>query len=487
MLRFLSLGLRERKPYAAAAANPKCKPAIRRLPVRYTWCVVAAVLLALPGSSCIADRLITNDGAVMHGRILSETDSFITFEIDLNGDRVPVKVFRDRIKYIIREDQPTKPLPTAMPAAPAKAPDGPSFRMFPIVGELGVDVKAETLAGALAYGPHRPPDILILWFDSPGGSVEEIRRIMNLLADRKDLRTIAYVRRALSAAAVIATACPEIYMASNGTIGAAVPYQVGPDNTAKPIEEKFQSAIRAQMRAAAQMGDHSTLIIRGMLEPELVLSIIEKDGKPTVVEGNKGKPLKARGKILTLTANEAVACGFADGIVDNVESMYVLLGIDPSRGLLRARWNLMLTQMQMVRQKEALRQRQLQRKEYLQSIAPQLEKIDKQLAKIEADIRTANASKKMLERQYNLEVADIKARCDRTIRDARAAKVRRDISASYSAELIHKAKGKQADKLSSLRQRYQPKATKIQNELNRLNEEQKRLSAEKKKLFAASR
>src|SRR5258708_6561709 len=121
--------------------------------------------------------------------------------------------------------------------------------------------------------------------------------------------------------------CPRICFAPDGVMGAGVPYRIGPDGTPANIEEKLASAARAQMRAAAAPGGHSDLLLRGMMEPELELVLTTgEDGKPEVFDAKDTAlfgttPLKPAGRILTLTAKEAVGCGMAVGVAGDVDGM----------------------------------------------------------------------------------------------------------------------------------------------------------------------
>jgi membrane-bound serine protease (ClpP class) len=102
-------------------------------------------------------------------------------------------------------------------------------------------------------------------------------------------------RRALSAGAMIALATDGIYMRPGSTMGAATPV-TGEGETAS---EKIVSVMRAEFRALAQA--------RG-LDPAVAASMVDADIEiPGVVE---------RGKLLTLSTDEAESIGFATEVDD---------------------------------------------------------------------------------------------------------------------------------------------------------------------------
>ena len=105
-------------------------------------------------------------------------------------------------------------------------------------------------------------------------------------------------------------------------------YQVNPRGTPASINEKRASMLRARFRAEALGAGHNALLVEGMMRTDLVLRVTEKDGKPLVVSGGtRGSVLKARGKILTLDAAQAIACGLAIGQAKTVDECNTLLGI----------------------------------------------------------------------------------------------------------------------------------------------------------------
>jgi len=64
-----------------------------------------------------------------------------------------------------------------------------------------------------------------------------------------------------------------------------------------------------------------------MIDTDFSLSMKKVGGKVVLTKGTGGQVLKRRGKILTLTAREAVACGFARGMVTGADALGAKLGV----------------------------------------------------------------------------------------------------------------------------------------------------------------
>ncbi len=175
------------------------------------------------------------------------------------------------------------------------------------------------------------PTVVVLELDTPGGSVSDAENIVDLIIGAKDLRFVALVHKALSAGAAVTLACPEIYVTEKATIGAAVSYF--PDRQGRPraippdVAEKFQSAWRAVCRKAADHGKHPSLLAEAMVDPNFALTMRKVGGRVVIERGGQGTLIKAKDRILTLTAKEAVSCQLAIGIVDDIDGLSKAMGL----------------------------------------------------------------------------------------------------------------------------------------------------------------
>ncbi len=245
-------------------------------------------------TSANADRIVLKDGRRIEGTVTREDDKTLTVEIRRVGILLITTVSKSEVKT---RDKPVR--------------KGQPYVVIPVRGAIGEDVTVEALRAGLAEARLAKPQYVILDIDSPGGAIAQMMGMLDLLNEAsKDLKIIAYVKRAHSAAAVIAMSCPKIYMQPGATIGATVPFRMTKNGPAD-VDAKLRSAVEARMRAANQHGAHNDLLIRGMSDINLELYLADDNGKPTLRTSGPGKLIKSKGQILTLTTDEAVACGLA--------------------------------------------------------------------------------------------------------------------------------------------------------------------------------
>ena len=152
---------------------------------------------------------------------------------------------------------------------------------------------------------------VVLEINTFGGRVDAAVQIRDALLNSK-VRTVAFVnKRAISAGALIALSAENLVMAGGGTIGAATPVQMGqPGAAAKPVEEKTVSYVRKEFRATAESRKRPPLLAEAMVDADVAI--------PGVNE---------KGKLLTLTTEEALQHKLADFRADTIESALEQLGL----------------------------------------------------------------------------------------------------------------------------------------------------------------
>jgi len=152
---------------------------------------------------------------------------------------------------------------------------------------------------------------VILEINTFGGRVDAAVLIRDALLNAR-VPTVAFVnKRAISAGALISLAAEKIAMADGATIGAATPVQMGqPGAPAQPVEEKTVSYVRKEFRATAESRKKPPLLAEAMVDADVEV--------PGVIE---------KGKLLTLTTEEALMHGVADFRADTVESVLEQLGL----------------------------------------------------------------------------------------------------------------------------------------------------------------
>jgi membrane-bound serine protease (ClpP class) len=146
---------------------------------------------------------------------------------------------------------------------------------------------------------------VVLEINTFGGRVDAAVLIRDALLNAK-LPTVAFInKRAISAGALIALATERIVVAQGGTIGAATPVQMGQRGApAQPVEEKTVSYVRKEFRATAEARKRPPLIAEAMVDAD-----VEIPG------------LVAKGKLLTLTTEEALKHKIANFRADTIEEV----------------------------------------------------------------------------------------------------------------------------------------------------------------------
>jgi len=89
----------------------------------------------------------------------------------------------------------------------------------------------------------------------------------------------------------------------------------------------LQSIWRAVCRKAAEHGGHPTLLAEAMVDPAFALTMREEQGKLVFERDGQGKVIKASGRILTLTAREAVDCRLAERLAPDLKTVGQHLGM----------------------------------------------------------------------------------------------------------------------------------------------------------------
>jgi len=151
---------------------------------------------------------------------------------------------------------------------------------------------------------------VVLEVNTFGGRVDAAVQISDALLGAQ-VPTVAYVnRRAISAGALISLAAEHLVMAEGATIGAATPVMSGGQGGAQAVSEKTVSYVRKEFRATAESRKRPALIAEAMVDADVAIrGVIEK------------------GKLLTLTTDEALKHKVAEFRADPLEAALERIGI----------------------------------------------------------------------------------------------------------------------------------------------------------------
>lgn len=257
--------------------------------------LTALVFLVACAAPAVADRVVLQNGRALECQVVAEDESGVTIKLEIGSSTLTQHYKKDQVRSVVRVAQVR-----------------PTYVTLPVIGAIGQDVTAAALRAGFAEARAAGARCVVLAVDSPGGEVREMAGMIDAIIEAsKDLRVVALVKSAHSAAAVVAMTCPRVYMTPEATIGATVPFRItqsGPEE----VDAKMRSIIQATMRAATASGGHADLLIRGMSEIDLEIYLTtDWYGSPLLRTSGPGRLIKSKGQILTLTSDEAMECGLA--------------------------------------------------------------------------------------------------------------------------------------------------------------------------------
>ncbi|MFA6770568.1 MAG: NfeD family protein [Bacteroidales bacterium] len=144
---------------------------------------------------------------------------------------------------------------------------------------------------------------IIIHLNTYGGAVDAADSIRTVLLNTPIPTAVFIDNQAASAGALISIACDSIYMRKGGSIGAATVV----NQTGEAMPDKYQSFMRAMMRATAEVNGRDPKIAEAMVDPSVYI--------PGIIDSTK---------VLSFTAEEAIANGFCEGVASTVEEAIAL-------------------------------------------------------------------------------------------------------------------------------------------------------------------
>lgn len=212
-------------------------------------------------------------------------------------------------------------------ATAAATPAKRTIFIMPWEGTVGEGARHDEIEAigkeADKIGPHQ---IIILEVISPGGLVTEGDEIdATLMELKKRHRVIAWIKEAISAAAFTSLHCDEIYFQRVGTLGAITMFA-----GTKSIEGAELDAWQKKVGDVTEVGGRNRWVGEAMVTNAPLLSY-DRDENGNIKWYNtlEGKyPLSDEIQNLTLNADKAMHCRFADGIANNPDELIALLHLN---------------------------------------------------------------------------------------------------------------------------------------------------------------
>lgn len=158
-------------------------------------------------------------------------------------------------------------------------------------------------------------DAIIIHMNTYGGEVLYADSIRTKILNSKKPVYVFIDNNAASAGALIAISCNKIFMRPGSSIGAATVV----DQSGQKLPDKYQSYMRATMRATAEAHGKDTIVngkdtvIKWKRDPLIAEAMVDDK---TVIPG-----LIDSGKTLTFTALEAAKHNYCEGLAENINEV----------------------------------------------------------------------------------------------------------------------------------------------------------------------
>lgn len=204
---------------------------------------------------------------------------------------------------------------------------------------------------------EKAPDLIIFEIDTFGGGLGPAFEISEYINNIKDAKVIAFIpTKAISAGALIAISCDEIYMAPQAELGDCEPIVPSSEGGYQTVGEKIQTVLRTKFRKFAEKNGYPILLAEAMVTKEIEIYFITTEDNPDgyyitnrdlkeIAEEEK-KKIKSKkliieeGKLLTMHSKEAIEYQFAKAIVEDREELLKLLNVDKAEiTLIETNWS----------------------------------------------------------------------------------------------------------------------------------------------------
>lgn len=287
--------------------------------------LLVALVMALPAMA--GDVLHLKDGRTIEGKIVRELDSGAVF-IQVG----PGELFfaPDQITKIVRGEPTAEELAEEEEVVIADGATRIAFvtleeQVGPFFNKDAIERSIEILND---LPENEKPEIVVFEIDSGGGALYELMQIVPYIQEevKPNYRTVAWIRSAISAAAMTSWVIEEIYMMGEGNIGACTGYMQQGGKTVAMDGEGLEQ-ILAWMETVSVWGQHDPYIMRAMQVYATLSATKNEDGTITWFLDDSGENLiSPKQEILTFNSIDAVKWGVAQGIADSKDELAKQLG-----------------------------------------------------------------------------------------------------------------------------------------------------------------
>lgn len=335
---------------------------------RITRFIIALAVVFAMTTSVFADTVKLKSGKVYEGEIIEQTDDIVIIRVTSGSIERDLPIYVDDIEEIVKAGEEVGDIDT-----PEVKPDRPKrdsaddeavkpemvdlynkkVYVIPMHEGVGTYFREDKLREAVDAVRELEPDVIVLEIDSPGGALSEVYKLRDYISEiRDEFRVVAWIKSAISAAAMTAMNCREIYFMREGHIGAATAWRMN-NGSAEALRgpglEQWMNYAYTMSEDAGYNGN----IALAMIDKDVELSCdIEElpNGERRITwydDIETGEYKVCTGDdVLTFTAEEALKYGLSLGTADNEDELARLLNLDgwvevsnEGREIMEAWWN----------------------------------------------------------------------------------------------------------------------------------------------------
>lgn len=220
------------------------------------------------------------------------------------------------------------------------------YMVIPIAGTIGEDVTPSGLYDALDHARRKHIEQVVLWIDSRGGRVEAHEDFKTILRQFDEhFVLVAVIQECISAAMPFALMADRAFVLESSRAGAAVSFMQNSRTGEVAVDAKMNSAWAAEFAALAQAKGRSPVLARAMVvmaEQVWVCNETAVNQSSMFASEEEAKkscttPHRIDGPetVLTLTGQELVEYGMAEGFVSGEEDLGRALGLQGWKRLSR--------------------------------------------------------------------------------------------------------------------------------------------------------
>lgn len=344
-----------------------------------------ALVLEQSGS---VDRLVFRSGKIVEGRLVSETDTTVKFEVNVAGIKAVTEYSKSEILKVERGAAPAPEAPKAESPAgatglagdesqkPASLDGKTTYYVIDLVGEFGEHITQTPMRDAVEDARRNNADVLIFvlendWvfeeinpFEKAPDDIaifDEIFRAEEMMPIfqhdipmkwAKKPRIIFWVKNAMGGACLLPLVCPDVYFSSSARMGGLGNATNMFGSTGDEVVRQKQYSLRLDTAIGwANVGGYAAEIVKAMADEAYTLSVsfdgdvpvyhergpkganetlLTDDGKDANIDTIQALARNEGNDVLTLTAEWAYKLGVSKGTVDTEADLLAALDMGRS-------------------------------------------------------------------------------------------------------------------------------------------------------------